>query len=42
MDLALRRAVAQARRHKDFYFAGLLSEDRILEAFGEARWVWQG
>jgi hypothetical protein len=37
-----RRAVAQARRHGDLYFAGLLSEDRILEAFGRARWLWQG
>jgi hypothetical protein len=37
-----RRAVAEARRHGDLYFAGLLSEDRILEAFGRARWLWQG
>lgn len=37
-----RHAVAQARRHGDLYFAGLLSEDRILEAFGRARWLWQG
>lgn len=42
MDSAFRRAVAQARRHRDLYFAGLLSEDRILEAFGRARWVWKG
>lgn len=42
MDNAFRRAVAQARRHGDLYFAGLLSEDRILEALGRARWVWRG
>lgn len=42
MDSAFRRAVAEARRHGDLYFAGLLSEDRILEAFGKARSVWQG
>ena len=42
MDTAFRRAVAEARRHGDLYFAGLLSEDRIIEAFGAARWFWQG
>lgn len=42
MDWAFRRAVAEARRHGDLYFAGLLSEDRILEAFGAARLLWQG
>lgn len=42
MDSAFRRAVAEARRQGDLYFAGLLPEDRILEAFGKARWVWQG
>ena len=42
MDSAFCRAVAEARRHGDLYFAGLLSEDRILEAFGQARWFWQG
>jgi putative transposase len=42
MDNAFRRAVAEARRHGDLYFAGLLSEDRIIEAFGPARWLWQG
>jgi hypothetical protein len=42
MDVAFRRAVAEARRRGDLYFAGLLSEDRILEAFGRARWIWQG
>ena len=42
MDLAFRRAVAEARRHGDLYFAGLLSEDRILDALGKARWLWQG
>jgi hypothetical protein len=42
MDLAFRRAAAEARRQGDLYFAGLLSENRILEAFGQARWVWKG
>ena len=42
MDLAFRRAVAEARRHGELYFAGLLAEDRILDAFGKARSVWQG
>lgn len=42
MDSAFRRAVAEARRQGDLYFAGLLAEDRILEAFGKARWLWQG
>jgi putative transposase len=42
MDLQFRRAVVQARQHKDLYFAGLLSEDRILSAFGKARLFWQG
>jgi hypothetical protein len=42
MDVAFRRAVEEARRRGDLYFAGLLSEDRILEAFGKARWFWQG
>ena len=42
MDVAFRQAVAQARRHGKLYFASLLDEDHILEAFGRARWVWQG
>src|SRR2546423_1632732 len=42
MDGAFRRAVAEARRHRDLYFASLLSEDRILQAFGAARALWQG
>jgi hypothetical protein len=42
MDTAFRRAVAEARRHGDLYFAGLLPEDRIIEAFGKASWFWQG
>jgi hypothetical protein len=41
MDVAFRNAVKQARRRGDLYFAGLLSEDRILQAFGKARWFWQ-
>ena len=42
MDWAFRRAVAEARRHGDLYFASLLREDRIQQAFGKARWFWQG
>jgi hypothetical protein len=42
MDFAFHRAVAQARRHGDLYFAGLLSEEDIHQAFGNARWFWQG
>jgi putative transposase len=42
MDSAFRRAVAEARRQGDLYFASLLTEDRILDAFGTARWLWQG
>jgi hypothetical protein len=41
MDGAFRRAVAEARRQGDLYFAGLLPEDRIHQAFGRARWFWQ-
>ena len=39
---AFRTAVADARRHGDLYFAALLPQDRILKAFGTARWLWQG
>jgi DDE family transposase len=42
MDAAFRRAVAEARAHDNLCFASLLSEDRILQAFGAARWLWQG
>jgi putative transposase len=42
MDVAFRQAVAQARRHGQLYFAGLLTEDHIHQAFGQARWFWQG
>ena len=42
MDCAFRLAVAEARRQGKLYFAGLLSEDRILNAFGKARCVGQG
>jgi hypothetical protein len=42
MDVAFRCAVAEARQRGDLYFAGLLPEDRIVEAFGRARWFWQG
>jgi putative transposase len=39
---SFRAAVADARRHGDLYFAALLPQDRILKAFGTARWLWQG
>ena len=42
MEVSFRRAVAEARRQKGLYFASLLSEERIDEAFGIARAVWQG
>jgi hypothetical protein len=42
MDGAFRRAVAEARKHGSLYFAAVLAEDRILEAFGEARSLWHG
>lgn len=42
MDGAFRQAVAQARRHGKLYFASLLTEDHIHQAFGQARWLWQG
>ena len=42
MDLAFRSAVARARRHGGLYFAGLISQEHIDEAFGNARWFWQG
>lgn len=41
MDVAFRRAVAEARRQGDLYFASLLPADRIEQAFGKARWFWQ-
>lgn len=42
MYRSFRDTVARARQHGDLYFASLLSEDRILEAFGSARWFCQG
>jgi hypothetical protein len=42
MDRAFRRAVAEARRQGNLYFASLLPEDHILQAFGRARLLWQG
>jgi hypothetical protein len=42
MDVAFRRAIVAARRQKGLYFASLLSEERIDDAFGIARAVWQG
>jgi hypothetical protein len=35
-------AVQAARRDDGLYFAALLSEERILDAFGAARALWQG
>jgi hypothetical protein len=42
MDVAFRTTVAQARRQGKLFFAGLLTEDHILQAFGLARRFWQG
>jgi putative transposase len=42
MDAAFRQALAEARRHGKLYFASLLDEDHIAEAFGPARGFWQG
>lgn len=42
MVRSFRTAVAEARRHGDLYFAALLPQDRILQAFGAARAAWQG
>lgn len=42
MDLAFRRAVAEARRSGSLCFASLLAEHRIDQAFGAARELWQG
>ena len=42
MVQSFRAAVAEARRHGNLYFAGLLPEDRIEKAFGRARLFWQG
>lgn len=42
MDGSFRRAVAEARRQGGLYFASLLSEERIDEAFGITRALWQG
>ena len=42
MYRSLRTAVAEVRRYGDLYFAALLPEDRILNAFGRARGFWQG
>lgn len=39
---SFQNAVAKARRQNDLSFACLLSEDRILNAFGEASRVWRG
>jgi putative transposase len=42
MDVAFRRAIAEARRSGNLCFAGLLAEHRIEQAFGAARELWQG
>lgn len=39
---SFRSAVAAARRDQGLYFAALLPEERILDAFGTARALWQG
>jgi putative transposase len=42
MDISFRKAVAKVRRQGGLYFAALLAEDHIQQAFGRARWFWQG
>jgi hypothetical protein len=42
MDGAFRRAVAEARKSGNLCFAGLLSEQCIERAFGQAIELWQG
>jgi putative transposase len=42
MDRALHRAVAEARRQGKLYFASLLPEEHILQAFGKASLLWHG
>ena len=39
---SFRVAVRAARRDEQLYFAALLPEERILDAFGAARALWQG
>jgi len=39
---SFRAGVRAARRHESLYFAALLPEERILQAFGSARLLWQG
>lgn len=39
---SFRGAVMRARLHGDLYFAALLDQQHILEAFGPARSLWQG
>lgn len=39
---SFRTAVAVARNQRDFYFASLLSEERILRTLGPASALWQG
>jgi putative transposase len=41
MDVAFRQAVAQARRQGNLYFASLLTEDHIQQAFGQASQLWK-
>lgn len=42
MDYSFRCAMHKARRQGSLYFAGLLPEDRITNAFGKAIRLWQG
>ena len=39
---SFRKAVTLARQQGDLYFAALLDEQIILEAFGSASCLWQG
>jgi Transposase DDE domain len=42
MFATFRRALAQARRHGDLYFAALVDQETITAALGEASSLWQG
>lgn len=42
MLATFRSALARARRHGDMYFAALVDQETIINAFGEASSLWQG
>ena len=41
MDHDFREAIATARRQGTLYFAALLPEERIRQAFSSASWFWK-